>query len=96
MQKITFLGAKEGLQPPYGVAVRPLPRGPLGHRIALILLPKNHKYAKKKISVGFYPLWTPFDMDFLRNKNMQQIGTDTGHWINMLVPKVVKKVAKST
>ena len=26
-------------------------------------------------------------MDFLRNKNMQQIGTGTGHWINMLVPK---------
>ena len=28
-----------------GVA-RPLPRGPLGHRLALILLPKNHKYSK--------------------------------------------------
>ena len=26
-------------------------------------------------------------MDILRNKNMQQTGTGTGHWINMLVPK---------
>ena len=26
-------------------------------------------------------------MDFLRNKKMQQTGTGTGHWINMLVPK---------
>ena len=46
---------------------RPLPRGHLGRRIALLLLPKNHIYSKK-ISVSFYPFWTPFDMDFLRNK----------------------------
>ena len=25
-------------------------------------------YIPKKISVSFYPVWTPFDMDFLRNK----------------------------
>ena len=45
----------------------PLPRGPLRHRIALILLPKSHKYSKK-ISVSFYPIWNPFDMGFLQNK----------------------------
>ena len=67
---------------------RPLPRGPLGHRLAWIFLRKNHIYSKK-ISVSFYPIWTPFDMDLLRTKNMQQTGTGTGHWINMLVPKIV-------
>ena len=36
-----------GAFPPPGA--RPLPRGPLGHRIALILLPKNHKYSKKNL-----------------------------------------------
>ena len=45
----------------------PLPRGPLGHRLALILLPKNHIYSKK-FSVSFYPVWTPSDMDFMQNK----------------------------
>ena len=45
----------------------PLPRGPLGHCLTLILLPKNHIYSKK-ISVSSYPVWTSFDMDFLRNK----------------------------
>ena len=45
----------------------PQPHGPLEHRLALISLPKNHIYSKK-ISVRFYPVWTPFDMDILRNK----------------------------
>ena len=31
---------------PRGSGARPLPRGPLGHRLALILLPKYHKYSK--------------------------------------------------
>ena len=66
----------------------PHPRGPLGHRLALILLPKIHMYSKT-IYGSFYPVWTPFDMDFLRNKIMQKTGTGTGHWINMLVPKIV-------
>ena len=45
----------------------PLSRGHPGHYFALILLPKNHKYSKK-ISVHFYPVWTPFDIGFLQNK----------------------------
>ena len=48
----------------------PHPRGPLGHRLALILLPKNRKFSKK-ISVSFYPVWTPFDWIFRETKNMQ-------------------------
>ena len=58
---ISCLAEKEGHQPPYGVATRAqgvpdplgralLPRAPLGHCLALILLPKNHKYFKKNLS----------------------------------------------
>ena len=72
---ISFLAPEEGHQPPYRVTTRtrgapyPLgrilrPCGPLGHRVALILFPKNHIYSKK-ISVNFYRVWTPFDIDFL-------------------------------
>ena len=32
-----------------GPGYAPLPRGPLGHRIVLILLPKNHIYSKKNL-----------------------------------------------
>ena len=56
---ISFLAAKEGHQPPYEVATRvrgalapqgrPLPRGPLKHRLALISLPRNHIYSKKNL-----------------------------------------------
>ena len=69
---------KEGHQLPYGVATRaqgapsplgcaPHPHGPLRYHLALIPLPKIHIYSKK-ISVSFYLIWTPFDMDLLRNK----------------------------
>ena len=47
-----------------GLGRAPHPRGPLGHRLALIPLPKIHIYSKK-ISVCFYSVWTPFDMGFL-------------------------------
>ena len=57
---IGFLAVKEGHQPPYGVATRaqgapdplgrtPNPCGPLGHRHALIPLPKIHIYSKKNL-----------------------------------------------
>ena len=55
----------------------PLPRAHLRYRFALILLPENHK-CSKKISVRFYPVWTPFDIGFLRNKKH---ATDRNwHW----------------
>ena len=55
--KISFLATEEGHQPPYGepTRVRGAPRGwgappclvpPLGHRLALILLPELSKYSK--------------------------------------------------
>ena len=58
---------------------RPLPHGPLGHRLALILLPKNHIYSKK-ISVSFYPVWTPFIWIFCETKtcNKQEVALGTG------------------
>ena len=96
---ISFLAAKEGLQPPYGVATRvqgapdplgaPLPRGPIRHRIALILLPKNHIYSKNKSPSVFIPFGLCLIWIFGEPKNMQQIGTGIGHLINMLVPKIV-------
>ena len=94
---ISFLAAKEGHQPPYGVATRvrgvpaplrraPLPRGPLGHHLAWIFLPKNHIYSKKSPS-GFLLFGLRLIWVYCETKNMQQTGTGTGHWINMLVPK---------
>ena len=46
---------------------RPLPCRRLGHRLALIPLPKIHIYSKKYLR-KFYPIWTPIDIDFLQNK----------------------------
>ena len=97
---ISFFAAEEGHQPPYGVATRahgapdtlgraPLPRGPLEHRLAWILLPKNRIYSKKKSPSVFIPFGLHLIWIFCETKNMQQTGTDTGHWINMLVPKIV-------
>ena len=96
---IGFVATKEGNQPPYGVATRaqgvpapggraPLPRGPLGHRLMLVSLPKIHIYSKK-IFVCFIPFGLRLIWIFCETKNMQQTGTGTGHWINMLVPKIV-------
>ena len=76
--KISFLAAKEERQPPYGWLTRgggaprgvrraPLPRDHLRHWFALIFLP-NFPYFPKISSVRFYPVWTPFDMDILRNQ----------------------------
>ena len=76
-QKLAFLQPKKGINrltggprdrghPPWRGGVGHS-RGHLEHRFALILPPKNHKYSKK-IFVHFYPVWTPFDIGFLRNK----------------------------
>ena len=60
-------GGHEARGAPAPTRRAPDPRGPLERRLAWILLPKNHIYSKK-ISVSFYSVWTPFDMDILRNK----------------------------
>lgn len=96
---IGFLAAKKGHQPHYGVSKRaqgvpyplgraPHPRGPLGHCLALIPLPKIHIHSKK-ISVSFYPVWTPFDMDFLWNK--KHATNRNWHWAldQYVSPKIV-------
>ena len=85
--KLAFLRQKKSVKlltggpreprPRPGGRARPLSRGHPGHRFALILLPKNHKYSKK-ISIRFYPVWTLFDIGFLRNKKH---ATDRNwHW----------------
>ena len=49
-QKLAFLRQKKSskclTRCPRGSGGRPLPHGPLRHRLALILLPKYHKYSK--------------------------------------------------
>ena len=69
---ISFLLAKEGHQPPYGVSTRvrgapPYLVGPSSIVSRGFFFPKII-YIPKKISVSFYSVWTLFDMDILRNK----------------------------
>ena len=75
---ISFLAAKEGHQPPYGVAMRV--RGvPRGWGAPPCLVPPSGTVSRgfsfpyspnilKIISIRFYPVWTPFDMDILQNQ----------------------------
>ena len=74
---------------PRGSGVCPLPRGAPGHRLAWIFVPKNQIYSKKKSASVFIPFGLRLIWIFYETKNMQQIGTGTGHWSNMLVPKIV-------
>ena len=60
-----------------GGRARPLSRGHLGHRFALILPPENPKYSKI-ILLLFYPIWIPFDMDILRN--IKHATNRNWHW----------------
>ena len=75
-QKLSFLRPKKGInrltraQGGWGRAhlewAWALSHGHLGHRLALILLPKNHKYSKI-ILHPFLSRLDSFDMGFLRN-----------------------------
>ena len=79
---IGFLASKEGHQLPYGVATRvgalPPSLWALGHRLALILVPKNHIYSKiilhKFLSRLDFVWWI-----FCEIKNMQKTETGTRH-----------------
>ena len=88
LPKISFLAAEEGHQPPYGwpTRVRGAPRGagappaswpPRAPSRVDFSSQKSYIF-QKKISVSFYPVWTPFDMDFLRNK--KHATNKNWHW----------------
>ena len=65
---ISFLVAKEGNQRPYGVATRDRGAPPASWppRASYRVDSSSQKsYIFQKISVSFYPVWTPFDMDIL-------------------------------
>ena len=49
---------------------------------------KSLIFQKKSRSV-FFPFGLRLILGFCETKNMQQTGTGTGHWINMLVPKII-------
>ena len=68
---ISFLAAKEGHKPPYGVATRvkgapPASWPPRASSRVDSSSQKSHIFQKNLRH--FYPVWTPFDMDLLRNK----------------------------
>ena len=50
--------------------------------------PKIINIPKKSLSV-FIPFGLCLILGFCETKNMQQTGTGTRHWINMLVPKII-------
>ena len=91
--------AKEGHKPPYGwpMRVRGAP-DTLGHAPYLVgplsivsrgfFFPKIIYIPKKSPSV-FIPFGLRLIWIFCETKKMQQTGTGTGRWINMLVPKIV-------
>ena len=72
---ISFLRRNKGTNRltgwPRGPRACPLPRGPLGHRLAWVFLPKNHIYSKKYPSIfilfGLRLIWI-----YCETKNMQQ------------------------
>ena len=72
-----LMGGPRGSGARPGGRARPLPRDHLGHRFALILLPKNHKYSKQNLH-PFLSRLDSFDIGFLRNKKH---ATDRNwHW----------------
>ena len=86
---ISFLAAKEGLQPPYGVITRvqgapPASWPPRASSRVDSSSQKSHIFQKNLRKFLSCLIWI-----FCETKNMQQTGTGTGHWINMLVPKIV-------
>ena len=87
--KISFLAAKEEQQLPYGGPMRVRgapptswpPRAPSRVDSSFHISQMFQKYSPSVfIPFGLRLIWI-----FCETKNMQQIGTGTGHWINMLV-----------
>ena len=69
--------AHESARCAQGRQARPLPRGHLGHRFALIFHP-DFPNIPKISSVRFYPVWNPFDIGFLRN--IKHATNRNWHW----------------
>ena len=97
--KLAFLRKKKGAKPPYGWPTRvqgaPRREGAPPCLVATpdtvsrwFYFPKIINIPKKPPSV-FIPFGLRLILGFCETKNMQQTGTGTGHWINMLVPKIV-------
>ena len=96
---ISFLAAKEGHQPPYGwpTRVRGAPGGagappaswPPWSSSRMDFSSQKSYIFQEKCPPVFIPFGLRLIWIFCETKNMQQTGTGTGHWINMLVPKIV-------
>ena len=91
--EISFLVAKEGHQPPYGWPTRVRGAPPClvatsGTVSRGFFFPKIIYIPKKSPSV-FIPFGLRLIWIFCETKNMQQTGTRTRHWINMLVRIIV-------
>ena len=97
--EISFLAAKEGLNRLTGWTRGSRARLTPGARPPASWPPrasyrvdsssqKSQIFQKKSPSV-FIPFGLRLIWVFCETKNMQQTGTGTGHWINMLVPKIV-------
>ena len=93
LQKLAFLQPKKSsnrlTRGPRGSGARLLaswpPRAPSRVDSSSHILQIFQKYSPSIfIPFGLRLIW-----GFCETKNMQQTGTGTGHWINMLVPKIV-------
>ena len=96
---ISFLAAKEGHQPPYRwpTRVRGVPRGagappaswPPRTPFRIDSSSRKSQIFQNNSPSVFIPFGLRLILGFCETKIMQQTGTDAGHWINMLVPKIV-------
>ena len=90
---ISFLAAKEGHQPPYGVSMRvkgaPPTSSPPRASSRVDSTSQNSHIFQKNLRQFLSRLDSVWYRIFCETKNMQQTGIGTGHWINMLVPKIV-------
>ena len=81
-------GAHEGRGAPRGADAPPYLVTTSGTVSRGFFFPKIIYIPKKSPSV-FIPFGLRLIWIFCETKNMQQTRTGTGHWINMLVPKIV-------
>ena len=72
IQILAFLQRKKGINHltgwPRGPRARPSPSWAPRASSRVDSTSQNSHIFQKKSALSFYPVWTPFDMDFLRNK----------------------------